>query len=89
MILTGAGVSAASNIPTFRDPSDGIWTRYDPAQCATLAGFRQNPEKLWELIRDLEYVWDCVTLRLRIVCGRMLRVLVVYGFRMFVWLRQH
>lgn len=28
--LTGAGISADSGIPTFRDPSDGLWRKYDP-----------------------------------------------------------
>lgn len=55
VVLTGAGVSAASGLPTFRDPTDGIWTRFDP-RCATLDGFNTNPGKTWELYREIEYV---------------------------------
>ncbi|PHJ15865.1 histone deacetylase sir2 [Cystoisospora suis] len=50
--LTGAGVSAESGIPTFRDPSDGLWRNYDPAVYATIWGFWKHPEKIWELLHD-------------------------------------
>ncbi|WP_043099291.1 Sir2 family NAD-dependent protein deacetylase, partial [Pseudomonas aeruginosa] len=30
VVFTGAGVSAESGIPTFRDALDGLWARYDP-----------------------------------------------------------
>eukprot|EP00921_Rhytidocystis_pertsovi_P016853 GHVQ01026530.1.p1 GENE.GHVQ01026530.1~~GHVQ01026530.1.p1 ORF type:complete len:264 (-),score=15.03 GHVQ01026530.1:1050-1841(-) len=50
--LTGAGVSADSGIPTFRDPQDGLWQKYDPSTYATIWGFWRHPEKIWELIRD-------------------------------------
>jgi len=50
--LTGAGVSAESGIPTFRDPRDGLWKKYNPAIYSTIAGFVRSPEKIWELIRD-------------------------------------
>jgi len=50
--LTGAGVSAESGIPTFRDPGDGLWKKYNPAIYSTISGFVRSPEKIWELIRD-------------------------------------
>ncbi|PFH35069.1 histone deacetylase SIR2 [Besnoitia besnoiti] len=50
--LTGAGASAESGIPTFRDPSDGLWKKYDPAVYATIWGFWRHPEKIWELLHD-------------------------------------
>jgi len=50
--LTGAGVSAESGIPTFRDPGDGLWRRYDPMTYATIWGYKKAPHKIWELLRD-------------------------------------
>jgi NAD-dependent deacetylase len=47
IVLTGAGVSAESGVPTFRD-RDGIWSRFDPEELATPEGFSRNPEKVWE-----------------------------------------
>ena len=35
VIFTGAGVSAESGIPTFRDALTGWWERYDPRRPAT------------------------------------------------------
>jgi NAD-dependent deacetylase len=42
VIFTGAGISAASGLPTFRD-SDGLWQQYDVYQLATPEGFAANP----------------------------------------------
>jgi NAD-dependent deacetylase len=47
-VLTGAGVSKESGVPTFRDALDGLWARYDPAQLANAAAFRQNPKLIWD-----------------------------------------
>jgi len=38
-ILTGAGISAESGIPTFRDALTGLWAKYNPADLATLEAF--------------------------------------------------
>lgn len=46
-VLTGAGMSAESGIPTFRDAMSGLWARFDPAQLASEVGFRANPERVW------------------------------------------
>jgi len=48
MILTGAGVSAESNIPTFRDAQTGLWAKYNPEELATPQAFRRNPRLVWE-----------------------------------------
>ncbi|MGQ9587157.1 MAG: SIR2 family NAD-dependent protein deacylase [Thermoplasmata archaeon] len=46
-VLTGAGVSAESGIPTFRG-ADGIWEKYDFRKLATSEGFRNDPRLVWE-----------------------------------------
>jgi len=46
-VLTGAGISAESGIPTFRDTQTGLWARYDPMQLATEEGFRADPSLVW------------------------------------------
>lgn len=46
-VLTGAGISAESGIPTFREAQTGLWARYDPMQLATEEGFRADPSLVW------------------------------------------
>ncbi len=48
VILTGAGVSAESNIPTFREAQTGLWAQYSPAELATPQAFQRNPKLVWE-----------------------------------------
>ncbi len=43
VVLCGAGVSAESGIPTFRDALDGLWSRFDPLQLASPEGFAADP----------------------------------------------
>lgn len=47
VILSGAGISAESGMPTFRDRLTGFWQHYDPMQLATAAAFRQDPRLVW------------------------------------------
>jgi NAD-dependent deacetylase len=47
VVLTGAGMSAESGIPTFRDARTGLWARFDPMQLASEAGFRADPQRVW------------------------------------------
>ena len=47
VVFTGAGVSKASGIPTFRDKSNGHWQKFDAQQFCTAAGFRRNPDLVW------------------------------------------
>ena len=42
-VLTGAGISAESGIPTFRDPG-GLWEKFDPQELANVEAFLDNPE---------------------------------------------
>jgi NAD-dependent deacetylase len=46
-VLTGAGVSAASGVPTFRGP-DGLWKKHRAESLATAEAFRKDPELVWE-----------------------------------------
>lgn len=46
-ILTGAGISAESGIPTFRG-TDGLWKNYSATDLATPEAFEKNPELVWE-----------------------------------------
>ncbi|MDK2913486.1 MAG: NAD-dependent deacetylase [Thermococcaceae archaeon] len=48
--FTGAGISAGSGIPTFRD-SEGLWRRYRPEELATPSAFQKNPALVWEFYR--------------------------------------
>jgi NAD-dependent deacetylase len=47
-VLTGAGISAESGIPTFRDALTGLWAKYDPRELATPEGFARNPKLVWD-----------------------------------------
>ena len=42
-VLTGAGISAESGIPTFRDPG-GLWDKFEPQELANVEAFLDNPE---------------------------------------------
>jgi NAD-dependent deacetylase len=46
--LTGAGVSAESGVPTFRDAQTGLWAKYDPQELATPSAFVRNPKFVWD-----------------------------------------
>ena len=48
VVFTGAGVSAESGIPTFREAQTGLWARYDPMRLATVDGFLRDPHLVWQ-----------------------------------------
>jgi len=50
-VLSGAGLSAESGIPTFRG-KDGLWNRFNPVELATFEAFSQSPELVWKW-----YLW--------------------------------
>ena len=47
VVFTGAGVSAESGIPTFRDALTGLWARFDPETLATPEAFLRDPAMVW------------------------------------------
>ena len=47
VVLTGAGVSAESGIPTFRDSLTSLWALYDPTVLASAEGFIADPSLVW------------------------------------------
>ncbi len=47
-VLSGAGISAASGIPTFRGEQDSLWANYRPEELATPGAFAQDPELVWK-----------------------------------------
>lgn len=51
LVLTGAGVSAESGIPTFRG-KDGYWRNLDPAKLATPEAFARDPKLVWQWYRE-------------------------------------
>jgi NAD-dependent deacetylase len=56
-VLTGAGISAESGLPTFRGPG-GLWEGNRPEDLATPEAFAQDPEKVWRF-----YAWRLERLR--------------------------
>ena len=59
-VLTGAGVSAESGVPTFRDPG-GLWEKFRPEQLANFEAFMSDPDFVWswyqhrrEIMRDVK-----------------------------------
>jgi NAD-dependent deacetylase len=50
-ILTGAGISAESGIPTFRDAS-GVWTKWQPEKVATPEAWHTDPKLVWQFYSE-------------------------------------
>jgi NAD-dependent deacetylase len=51
--LTGAGISAESGLPTFRDKLTGLWERYDLEDLVTTAALRRNPGMVWDWFDEM------------------------------------
>ena len=48
LVLTGAGMSAESGVPTFRDAQTGLWSRFRAEDLATPEAFKAHPEIVWD-----------------------------------------
>jgi NAD-dependent deacetylase len=48
VVFTGAGVSAESGVPTFRDAQTGLWANFRPEELASPDAFRENPQRIWD-----------------------------------------
>ncbi len=46
-VLTGAGMSAESGVPTFRDAQTGLWAKLDPQELATAGAFAKSPSRVF------------------------------------------
>jgi NAD-dependent deacetylase len=51
--LTGAGISTTSGIPDFRSRDSGLWEKANPAEIASIFGFKRHPEVFYNWIRPL------------------------------------
>ena len=51
VVLSGAGMSAESGVPTFRDAQTGLWERYDPTELATPGAWRRDRDTVWAWYR--------------------------------------
>ncbi len=47
VVLTGAGISAESGLPTFRDKQVGLWESFNPQELATPAAFQRDAALVW------------------------------------------
>lgn len=46
-VLSGAGISAESGVPTFRDVETGLWAKVDPYEISSTQGWQAHPERVW------------------------------------------
>ncbi len=58
-VLTGAGISAESGVPTFRDKG-GLWQKFKPEELASMDGFLRNPDLVWEWYQSRRHVISSV-----------------------------
>jgi NAD-dependent deacetylase len=59
-VLTGAGISAESGVPTFRDPG-GIWEKFRPEQLASFDAFMSDPDLVWSWYQHRREIMRKVT----------------------------
>jgi NAD-dependent deacetylase len=52
-VLTGAGISAESGLPTFRDKLTGLWERYNLDDLVTTSGLQRDPGLVWDWFAEM------------------------------------
>jgi len=52
LVLTGAGMSAESGVPTFRDAQTGLWEKLRPEDLATPEAFLDHPKVVWDWYQE-------------------------------------
>ena len=70
VVLTGAGISAESGVPTFRDAQRGLWARFDPEELATPQAWRRRPDVVPCRSMSIEQV--CLIIALNLLAGTFL-----------------
>ena len=58
VVLTGAGMSAESGVPTFRDIATGLWSQFSESDLATAEALAEHPGTVWAW-----YAWRATTIR--------------------------
>lgn len=61
VVFTGAGISAESGIPTFRDSATGLWNNINPDEVASIQGYYDHPERVWDWHAQLKTLVDSRT----------------------------
>ena len=59
-VLSGAGISAESGVPTFRDAETGLWAKVDPYEISSAEGWRDHPDKVWAWYLWRHYMMSAV-----------------------------
>lgn len=54
--FTGAGISAESGIPTYRDAEESLWKQYDPDKVVNIHYFQRDPKPYWHFFREQRYI---------------------------------
>jgi NAD-dependent deacetylase len=59
-VLSGAGISAESGVPTFRDVETGLWAKVDPYEISSAEGWQDHPDRVWAWYLWRHYLMDAV-----------------------------
>ncbi len=59
-VFSGAGISAESGVPTFRDVETGLWSKVDPYEISSEQGWLDHPDRVWAWYLWRHYMIDAV-----------------------------